>query len=119
MVIVQLRMSMRKEQRKLPFQLLGESTVSLTLFCIFPCLVGLMLQTKDIDSQSPKIFNSATIFAYGQTSSGKTYTMNGITEYTVADIYDYMRKVLEYVAYVKFLDWNASHCIFFFNIDDL
>lgn len=38
-------------------------------------------------------FVSATVFAYGQTSSGKTYTMNGITEYTVADIYDYVRRV--------------------------
>ncbi|KAF4390090.1 hypothetical protein G4B88_005008 [Cannabis sativa] len=28
----------------------------------------------------------------GQTSSGKTYTMSGITEYTVADIYDYVEK---------------------------
>ena len=33
------------------------------------------------------------IFAYGQTSSGKTYTMMGITEYTVADIFDYIHKV--------------------------
>lgn len=39
---------------------------------------------------------SATIFAYGQTSSGKTYTMNGITEYTVADIYDYIQKVIRF-----------------------
>ncbi|GMP35748.1 hypothetical protein CsSME_00008083 [Camellia sinensis var. sinensis] len=30
---------------------------------------------------------SATVFAYGQTSSGKTFTMMGITEYAVADIY--------------------------------
>ncbi|KAF4371897.1 hypothetical protein F8388_009273 [Cannabis sativa] len=35
---------------------------------------------------------NASIFAYGQTSSGKTYTMSGITEYTVADIYDYVEK---------------------------
>ncbi|XP_059637196.1 kinesin-like protein KIN-7E [Cornus florida] len=35
---------------------------------------------------------NSTVFAYGQTSSGKTYTMSGITEHTVADIYDYMRK---------------------------
>lgn len=39
---------------------------------------------------------SATIFAYGQTSSGKTFTMNGITEYSVADIYDYMQRVTGY-----------------------
>lgn len=36
---------------------------------------------------------TASIFAYGQTSSGKTYTMTGVTEYTVADIYDYINKV--------------------------
>lgn len=30
---------------------------------------------------------AATIFAYGQTSSGKTYTMRGITEKAVNDIY--------------------------------
>ncbi|XP_047324948.1 kinesin-like protein KIN-7E [Impatiens glandulifera] len=35
---------------------------------------------------------NSTIFAYGQTSSGKTYTMIGITEYAVADIYDYIHK---------------------------
>ncbi|GAB4839451.1 hypothetical protein Ancab_028973 [Ancistrocladus abbreviatus] len=33
---------------------------------------------------------NATVFAYGQTSSGKTYTMGGITQYTIADLYDYM-----------------------------
>ena len=38
---------------------------------------------------------TASIFAYGQTSSGKTYTMTGITEYTVADIYDYIAKVIK------------------------
>ncbi|CAL5339286.1 unnamed protein product [Camellia sinensis] len=32
----------------------------------------------------------ATIFAYGQTSSGKTYTMSGITEHVVADLFDYI-----------------------------
>ncbi|KAH7849834.1 hypothetical protein Vadar_023611 [Vaccinium darrowii] len=35
---------------------------------------------------------NATIFAYGQTSSGKTYTMSGITEHTMADIFDYIDK---------------------------
>ncbi|CAL5393208.1 unnamed protein product [Camellia sinensis] len=32
----------------------------------------------------------ATIFAYGQTSSGKTYTMSGITEHVVANLFDYI-----------------------------
>jgi hypothetical protein len=36
---------------------------------------------------------TASIFAYGQTSSGKTYTMSGITEYAVADIYEYVDMV--------------------------
>lgn len=35
---------------------------------------------------------NSTIFAYGQTSSGKTYTMRGITEYALADIYEYMKQ---------------------------
>ncbi|XP_074273635.1 kinesin-like protein KIN-7B [Silene latifolia] len=34
---------------------------------------------------------NATIFAYGQTSSGKTYTMRGITELAIEDIYEHMR----------------------------
>ncbi|GAB4845247.1 Kinesin-like protein nack1 [Ancistrocladus abbreviatus] len=33
---------------------------------------------------------NATIFAYGQTSSGKTYTMRGITEKAVTDIYNHI-----------------------------
>ncbi|KAK2990944.1 hypothetical protein RJ640_020921 [Escallonia rubra] len=35
---------------------------------------------------------NSSVFAYGQTSSGKTYTMCGITEYTVADVYDYIHR---------------------------
>ncbi|MCO5612995.1 hypothetical protein L7F22_067268 [Adiantum nelumboides] len=35
---------------------------------------------------------NATIFAYGQTSSGKTFTMRGITENAVSDIYSYIQK---------------------------
>ncbi|KAG2694232.1 hypothetical protein I3760_08G132500 [Carya illinoinensis] len=45
---------------------------------------------------------NASIFAYGQTSSGKTYTMSGITDYTVADIYDYMEKHNERDFLLKF-----------------
>ncbi|GLU12977.1 hypothetical protein SLE2022_296290 [Rubroshorea leprosula] len=33
---------------------------------------------------------NATIFAYGQTSSGKTYTMKGVTEKAVNDIYNHI-----------------------------
>lgn len=36
---------------------------------------------------------AATIFAYGQTSSGKTFTMRGITEKAVNDIYKHISNV--------------------------
>ena len=39
------------------------------------------------------IIYAATIFAYGQTSSGKTYTMRGITEKAVTDIYNHIMNV--------------------------
>ncbi|KAL0366067.1 UNVERIFIED_CONTAM: Kinesin-like protein KIN-7E [Sesamum radiatum] len=45
---------------------------------------------------------NSSIFAYGQTSSGKTYTMSGITEYAVADIYDYINKHRERTFVLKF-----------------
>ncbi|CAO2842188.1 unnamed protein product [Amaranthus hypochondriacus] len=38
---------------------------------------------------------NATIFAYGQTSSGKTYTMRGITEKAVTDIYNHIMNTPE------------------------
>ncbi|MFQ6663152.1 hypothetical protein Gotur_030779 [Gossypium turneri] len=38
---------------------------------------------------------NATIFAYGQTSSGKTYTMRGITEKVVNDIYHHIMNTPE------------------------
>lgn len=38
---------------------------------------------------------NATIFAYGQTSSGKTFTMRGITENAVSDMYSYIEKHCE------------------------
>ncbi|PIA55988.1 hypothetical protein AQUCO_00700361v1 [Aquilegia coerulea] len=45
---------------------------------------------------------NASIFAYGQTSSGKTYTMSGITEFTVEDIYDYVQRHDERTFTLKF-----------------
>ncbi|CAL9210847.1 unnamed protein product [Musa hybrid cultivar] len=45
---------------------------------------------------------NATIFAYGQTNSGKTYTMTGITEYSVADIYDHIKRNEEREFILKF-----------------
>uniref|UniRef100_A0A6N2LH36 Kinesin-like protein n=1 Tax=Salix viminalis TaxID=40686 RepID=A0A6N2LH36_SALVM len=40
-------------------------------------------------------FDDATIFAYGQTSSGKTYTMRGITENAVTDIFEHIKNTQE------------------------
>ncbi|KAL2537709.1 ATP binding microtubule motor family protein [Forsythia ovata] len=56
---------------------------------------------KDVALSTVSGINS-TIFAYGQTSSGKTYTMNGITQYTVADIYSYTQKHEERAFVLKF-----------------
>lgn len=36
---------------------------------------------------------AATIFAYGQTISGKTFTIRGITESAVSDIYRHIENV--------------------------
>ncbi|OVA13008.1 Kinesin [Macleaya cordata] len=49
---------------------------------------------KDV-ALSPLTGINATIFAYGQTSSGKTFTMRGITENAVKDIYEHIRNTPE------------------------
>ncbi|KAL0344318.1 UNVERIFIED_CONTAM: Kinesin-like protein KIN-7H [Sesamum angustifolium] len=45
---------------------------------------------------------NSSVFAYGQTSSGKTYTMTGVTEYAIADIYEYVQKHPEREFVLKF-----------------
>ncbi|XP_044983633.1 kinesin-like protein KIN-7H [Hordeum vulgare subsp. vulgare] len=45
---------------------------------------------------------NSSIFEFGQTSSGNTYTMTGITEYSVMDIYDYIEKHPEREFMLKF-----------------
>ncbi|KAM7520108.1 hypothetical protein LguiB_019070 [Lonicera macranthoides] len=45
---------------------------------------------------------NSSVFAYGQTSSGKTFTMTGITEYTIADIFDHIHKHKERDFLLKF-----------------
>ncbi|KAI3978910.1 hypothetical protein MKX01_016085 [Papaver californicum] len=45
---------------------------------------------------------NSSIFAYGQTSSGKTYTMTGVTEYALADIYGYIQRHAEREFILKF-----------------
>lgn len=58
------------------------------------------------DSQTQKVYEegakdvalsalaglNSTIFAYGQTSSGKTFTMRGVTESAIADIFEYIQR---------------------------
>ncbi|KAK1436519.1 hypothetical protein QVD17_02300 [Tagetes erecta] len=44
---------------------------------------------KRVALSALKGFNSS-IFAYGQTSSGKTYTMTGVTQYAISDIFDHI-----------------------------
>ncbi|XP_010672217.2 kinesin-like protein KIN-7F [Beta vulgaris subsp. vulgaris] len=45
---------------------------------------------------------NSSVFAYGQTSSGKTFTMSGVTQYAVADIYDYIEQQKEREFVLKF-----------------
>ncbi|KAK6248837.1 hypothetical protein QUC31_020402 [Theobroma cacao] len=45
---------------------------------------------------------NATIFAYGQTSSGKTFTMRGITENAVKDIFEHIKNTQERDFVLKF-----------------
>ncbi|RAL40446.1 hypothetical protein DM860_006516 [Cuscuta australis] len=45
---------------------------------------------------------NSSVFAYGQTSSGKTHTMSGITEFAMADIFNYAKKHKERQYKLKF-----------------
>jgi len=49
--------------------------------------------TALLDQSNNFNFFAATIFAYGQTSSGKTFTMRGITENAIRDIYECIKNV--------------------------
>lgn len=84
---------MRQEPRKLLFRLSVVLIVSINIF-FYVLFLLLELHLDLIDKYSTKYF-PASIFAYGQTSSGKTFTMSGITEYTMADIYDHIERVIK------------------------
>ncbi|KAL8503198.1 hypothetical protein ACS0TY_022085 [Phlomoides rotata] len=45
---------------------------------------------------------NATIFAYGQTSSGKTFTMRGVAEYALKDIFEHIHATRERDFVLKF-----------------
>ena len=96
---------MRREPRKLHFQLSVVSIVS-SFLSLFHTLTRARAHHTYTQTHTQTVTRThtrnltlrsytcaATVFAYGQTSSGKTHTMTGITEYTVADIYDYIKRV--------------------------
>lgn len=56
---------------------------------------------KDVALSALSGINSS-IFAYGQTSSGKTYTMSGVTEYAIADIFQYIDRCKDREFVLKF-----------------
>ncbi|XP_052196904.1 kinesin-like protein KIN-7F isoform X2 [Diospyros lotus] len=58
-------------------------------------------ELKKLLFQCSGVLTVTTLFAYGQTSSGKTYTMTGITEYTIADIFYYIEKRMEREYHLK------------------
>lgn len=79
--------SMKMEPRRLLFVSSRESIVAtnnLTNDLICSCLNEFSLTNLVL---------AASIFAYGQTSSGKTYTMSGITKFAMNDIFCYIQKV--------------------------
>ncbi|KAJ9560023.1 hypothetical protein OSB04_005183 [Centaurea solstitialis] len=45
---------------------------------------------------------NSSVFAYGQTSSGKTYTMSGITKYALSDIFEHINQQNEREFVLKF-----------------
>ncbi|KAJ8762159.1 hypothetical protein K2173_007313 [Erythroxylum novogranatense] len=75
----------------------------------FDRVFGTECSTKQVYDEGAKelvlsVLNgmNCTIFAYGQTSSGKTYTMSGITQFAVTDIYNYIEKHKEREFQLKF-----------------
>lgn len=100
----------------LRFPLLLASTVSMIwtpiphFFFVFSNsnLLASIIKNKLTVGITFKFLLPATIFAYGQTSSGKTYTMNRITQYAVADIYSYIEKVSKFYICCQFLDMDNN-----------
>ncbi|CAL9148730.1 unnamed protein product [Musa hybrid cultivar] len=78
---------------KMPAQDRSNSSSSYTFDKVFgaACLTERVYEegAKDVALSALTGIN-ATIFAYGQTSSGKTFTMRGITENAVNDIYKHI-----------------------------
>lgn len=91
--------STTKLPKKLLFLFSMALIVSNLLYCDSILIMFLVLQFSVLQFSvlfwSLGLFCVASVFAYGQTSSGKTFTMSGVTQYAVADIYDYIEQVME------------------------
>lgn len=96
--IAQQSRSTRKEPKKLRLQWSAESTVSIFISSHPQKLLADLLHFGSYWLSVSCLLYIASIFAYGQTSSGKTFTMGGITEYAVSDIYEYIEKVIPWLA---------------------
>lgn len=75
----------------------------------FDKVFGAVTTTKEVYEEGAKDValsaltgKNATIFAYGQTSSGKTYTMNGIMESAADDIFCHIKQHEDRIFLLKF-----------------
>ena len=50
-----------------------------------------------------------TCFAYGQTGSGKTFTMNGLQEQIVKEVFEFTKK--KFVVNVSFFEIYGGRCL--------
>ncbi|XP_050132366.1 kinesin-like protein NACK2 isoform X2 [Malus sylvestris] len=76
---------------------------------IFDKVFGLMCSTQKVYEEGAKDVAlsaltgmNATIFAYGQTSSGKTFTTRGITENAVRGIFKHIKNARHRIFVLKF-----------------
>ncbi|WOL18152.1 kinesin-like protein KIN-7F [Canna indica] len=103
-----------------------ERTMYPTSYTFADRVFGCECNTKSVYDEGAKevalsVVNgiNASIFAYGQTSSGKTYTMSGVTEYAIKDIYDCITRVqINRVSLLPFLSWFTLLAPQFLQQDD-
>lgn len=43
------------------------------------------------------MYSSGTLFTYGQSGSGKTYTIDALRTYAIKSAYDYIENVSKYI----------------------
>ena len=89
----QLRRFMMKGQKMLHYPHFQELMVTYSKLKPYIGIFFYCPITALLDQSNNFNFLAATIFAYGQTSSGKTFTMRGITENAIQDIYECIKNV--------------------------